>query len=104
MYAGQNKEVQEVIKKACTRKMAVEFLNATDVAPAADQSDQQVYIVGEDKSDPGERGKVGWRLHMRMKLVKFGRFCRRVLVRQKKIEHSNDICDCASPECEGTGV
>ena len=45
MYAGQNKDVQEVIKKAYTRKKAMEMVDVATILPAVELSDPAVSTV-----------------------------------------------------------
>ena len=103
MYAGQNKEVQEVIKKACTRKKILDIMEVATILPAVELSDQPVSAVYAEV----EAGHVilntgEWLLVIRLQVDKLGKYCTKVMVGE--MEHSSDIWKCTAPECEGTGV
>ena len=101
LYAGQNKEVQEVIKKAYTRKKVVQCIDVATVAPVIQFSDPAVSIVsGEDKIV--ETRTQGWVVVIMLQVDRLGRYCSKVMVGE--VDHSSNICNCAAPECEGTGV
>ena len=103
MYAGQNKEVQEVIKRAFTRKKVVDSKNVATILPAvvlSDPADSQVY--GEDRTGQVVLNTGDWLLVIRLQVDKLGKYCSKVMVGE--VEHSSDICKCSAPECAGTGV
>jgi hypothetical protein len=103
MYAGQNKEVQEVIKKAYTRKKVVEHMDVATILPALELSEPPVNIVcGEDKTGQVILNTGGWLLVIRLQVDTLGKYCNKMMVGEA--EHSDDICKCTAPECDGTVV
>ena len=101
LYAGQNKDVQEVIKKAYARKKVMETVDVATILPAVELSDPAVSTVcGDDKTVILTTGE--WLLVIRLQVDKVGKYCSKVMVGD--MEHSSDICKCSAPECEGTGV
>ena len=119
IHPGQNKDVQEIVKKFFVRRKVKQRDFCELVTVNKNECEEAALATGGEEEHE-------WWIIIKLQVDRLGKYCSKIVVEQAELcevcshkepisvvsalgagtraGHSPHICDCSAPECRGTGV